>query len=266
MRTIVAAWLVLAAGGTAWAQGNARKPHPSPAPVTGRAARQGASSVPGPSVNPAPPKPAPAPQPPATRPSPPDVGPPALSSPFDAGPFTYAPRYDRPSRPPRPPFNWGSGFFGSSGYGAPFEILPSTPQTESRTAPDEQLSQSGVLELEIEPRTADVYVDGFFVGTADDVVQNGLVLRAGHHWVDVRSPGYDTLTLQVNIVIGQYVRYRRDLRLASGPASSAPSARPATGPQTIYVIPGCYGGNRPPNESALPLGCNIANLKIVTTP
>ena len=267
MRTIVAAWLVLAAVGTAEAQAvKAEKPHPSPAPAAGRAVRQGASGVPGPSVNPAPPKQAPAPQPPPQRPSQPGGRPPALSSPFDAGPFTYAPRYDRPSRRPRPPYNWGYGYFGSTGYGAPYEVLPSAPQADSRPAPDEQLSQSGVLELEVEPRTADVYVDGFFVGTADEVAQNGLVLRAGRHWVDVRAPGYDTLTVQVNIAIGQYARYRRDLRQARAPASNAPTARPATGPQTIYVIPGCYGGNRPPTESALPPGCDIANLRIVTTP
>ena len=36
------------------------------------------------------------------------------------------------------------------------------------------------------------------------------------------------------------------------------------GPDTYYVIPGCYAGNRPPNPERLPKGCDAAKLK--TTP
>jgi hypothetical protein len=36
------------------------------------------------------------------------------------------------------------------------------------------------------------------------------------------------------------------------------------GPDTYYVIPGCYAGNRPPNPQRLPRGCDAKNLK--TTP
>ena len=32
-------------------------------------------------------------------------------------------------------------------------------------------------------------------------------------------------------------------------------------PDTFYVIPGCYAGNRPPNRERLPKGCDIAKLK-----
>jgi len=256
MRTaILAACLVLAGVGVAWAQ-QVERPQVPPRTSGNSTARHGASRTPAPSVSPSPP-------PATTKPSPPR--PPSSEpqrqlkdeSPFAAGPLTYAPRY-RPSQRRWPPYYWGAGF---AGYGAPYEVQPPVPpQTEPRGSTDDQLSQSGVLELEVEPRTADVYVDGFFVGTADDVAQNGLVLRAGRHWVDVRASGYETLTVQITIVAGQYSRYRRDLAFASGSVSNA--VRPAPGPQTIYVIPGCFAGNRPPVEATLPRGCDIANMRV----
>lgn len=46
-------------------------------------------------------------------------------------------------------------------------------------------------------------------------------------------------------------------------SSSAESARALTphGPDTFYVIAGCYAGNRPPNPDRLPKGCDVAKLK-----
>jgi hypothetical protein len=253
MRTVVvAAGLVIAALGTASAQSVEPKP---PTAGSGGGARHGAAGAPRPSVNPAPPKTAPTPPVPPPLPTPPvPAAPGASESPFAAGPFTYAPRY-RPFQRPRSPYYWASGYFGYAPYEGPSQAAPDdTPR-----ASEDQLSGNGGLDLEIEPRTADVYVDGFYVGTADDVASNGLALRAGPHWVDVRAPGYDTLTMQVSIIAGQAVRFRRELALAT---AREPVSRPPEGSQTIYVIPGCYAGNRPPNESALPTGCDIANLRV----
>ena len=47
-----------------------------------------------------------------------------------------------------------------------------------------------------------------------------------------------------------------------------PSSRPVTiasrGPDTFYVIAGCYAGNHPPDAQRLPKGCDAAKLR--TTP
>ena len=56
---------------------------------------------------------------------------------------------------------------------------------------------------------------------------------------------------------------------AGGPLTSAVYERPpvvvaSRGPDTYYVIPGCYAGNRPPSPQRLPKGCDAKNVK--TTP
>jgi len=34
-------------------------------------------------------------------------------------------------------------------------------------------------------------------------------------------------------------------------------------PETMYAIPGCYGGNRPPIAEKLPRGCDIAKVRVI---
>ncbi len=49
---------------------------------------------------------------------------------------------------------------------------------------------------------------------------------------------------------------------ASPAAPPAPAPVAAThGPDTFYVIPGCYAGNRPPQPERLPKGCEVAKLR-----
>ena len=211
------------------------------------------------------PKPASAP-PQAPRPvqaAPPVVTPPpgaprsaARPSPFEAGPFTYAPRYT-PGQRPRFPYHGSWGYYGY-GYGVPYEDVESPRTDESRNHPDNQLSMDGVIFLDVEPRSVDVYVDGFYVGPADDFALNGLTLRAGRHWIDLRAAGYETLTLPVNITAAQAVRYRGALSPAR---TTPPITEPSRVPQTMYVITGCYAGNRPPVASALPPGCDISRVR-----
>jgi len=37
-------------------------------------------------------------------------------------------------------------------------------------------------------------------------------------------------------------------------------------PQTMYVIPGCYGGNVPPIRAKLPPGCEITKVRVLRPP
>jgi hypothetical protein len=245
----IAAIVLLASVSSAWAQPMER-PRPMPAPSSGAAVRHAA------------PKPASAP-PQAPRPvqaAPPVVIPPPVQalprSPFAAGPFTYAPRYT-PGQRPRFPYHGSGGYYGY-GYRVPYEDVESYRTDEPRHQPDNQLSMDGVIFLDVEPRSVDVFVDGFYVGPADDFALNGLILRAGRHWIDLRGAGYETLTLPVNITAAQAVRYRGALSPAR---TTQPITEPSRGPQTMYVITGCYAGNRPPVASALPPGCDISRVR-----
>lgn len=216
--------------------------------------RQGASHTPPAALTPAPPahrEPAPprtsteralAAEPPRRS---------APASPFEAGPFTYAPRY-KPWQRPRPPRYWGSEYYGSIPYGAV------EPPADPRPSAGDDESLIGGLSLEVEPQNADVYVDGFYVGRLEDFAADGMPLRAGRHWIELRADGYQTLTIPVAITAGQLTRYRGGLA-AERPPLVNPA--PPPGSQTMYVIPGCYAGNRPPAESVLPKGCDIGALR-----
>jgi hypothetical protein len=48
------------------------------------------------------------------------------------------------------------------------------------------------------------------------------------------------------------------------PLPEPPRVAVSHGPDTFYVIPGCYAGNRPPDPERLPKGCDKSRLR--TTP
>jgi hypothetical protein len=50
----------------------------------------------------------------------------------------------------------------------------------------------------------------------------------------------------------------------SEPVPEPPRVAASHGPDTFYVIPGCYAGNRPPNPERLPKGCDVSRMR--TTP
>jgi hypothetical protein len=60
---------------------------------------------------------------------------------------------------------------------------------------------TGRLRLKVKPRDAQVFVDGYFAGVVDefDGVFQALRLAPGGHKLEVRMPGFETLTLDVHI-------------------------------------------------------------------
>lgn len=133
--------------------------------------------------------------------------------------------------------------------------------------------QNGRVLLDVEPGdSAQLYVDGYYVGTPDDY-REGLELPAGPHALEVRASGFETASTSVQVPEGRSITYRAALTRRgaasnsvspSGPApaptttDSSPTSTPAQGPTTYYVIPGCYMGNVPPAEASLPPTCDPA--------
>ena len=146
------------------------------------------------------------------------------------------------------------------------------PQPTQAATPGVTVPTTGRLRLDVQPSglVLQYFVDGYFVGSPDDV--NGeLDLEAGPHRIEIRAPGYETLAFDVKIAAGRSITYRAalkpeadaapgTLRVPSDTTAVAPEhATPAT-PTTFYYIPGCYIGNVPPEDVALPATCDLSRL------
>ncbi len=122
----------------------------------------------------------------------------------------------------------------------------------------------GGLVLTSVPDMARVYVDGDYVGLAEEFGLRGraINLDAGAHRVELRAPGYETLMFRVVIEPNDLVRYRGEMQ----PSATKPAAvvttppRPTAVTRSVYVIPNCYAGNKPPTGT-LPKGCSLKNLQ-----
>jgi len=132
---------------------------------------------------------------------------------------------------------------------------------------------TGRIRLEVEPADIlQVFVDGAYVGTPADLGSE-LELQPGSRRIEFRAPGYKTLTIDAQIVSERTIVYRATLdRIAPTrviPPPVAPAAPPApppapSGNRTMYLIPGCYMGNVPPQDLKLPAGCDLKRLTTLT--
>lgn len=152
-----------------------------------------------------------------------------------------------------------SGFGGPvSGFGVPLFADPNVRDARAAQRGEDVLI--GILHVDATPRTAMVFIDGAYVGTVDDLLINGMRLTRGRHWLELEAPGYEKKLIEINITPGQPLRYRADLTPIR---QAALAAIPPRAPETMYAIPGCYGGNRPPVAADLPRGCDIAKLRVL---
>ena len=195
------------------------------------------------------------------------------TDPFVARPGTYAPRFSLPPSAGRSrrgfsrltDKNLGYGAFaGGYGYipdysGPPISYIPSSrpPAVVDTPAAD----VPGFLRLEVQPSTAQVFVDGFYSGTVDEFSRAGIALAPGPHRVEIRAPGREPLTFDVLIAPNETIIYRNDLELIRPAATAAPAS--PTLAKTFYVIPGCYAGDRLPDRAQLPKGCDGSKVRTI---
>jgi hypothetical protein len=177
---------------------------------------------------------------------------PVRRSPFDARGI-----YTRRSRGPQSfgiPLDYG---FGEPGY-APY--ADANTYDSERQAELEAEIAAGALFLDVTPSTALVFVDTAYVGTVQDLQARGVTLSPGRHWLDLEAPDFDKKTIEITIRAGEPLRYRVDLTPTRRAEITVTPPRP---PETMYAIPGCYGGNRPPVAANLPKGCDIAKVHVI---
>ncbi len=146
------------------------------------------------------------------------------------------------------------------------EPMPNvSPASPDRSPTPAKRQRTGRLRLDIEPHgEQQLYVDGYFVGTSRDFDAE-IDLEAGPHTIEIQSPGYETLHVDVNIAPGRSITYRETMKARDAKAApeaavaTSPSVAPST-PMTLYTIPGCYIGNVIPQDGELPAGCDLSRL------
>ncbi len=195
---------------------------------------------------------------------------------FRARPDTYAPPQGdrsalpsgdgRPARAPRRPRGNSAGV----GYaGLPLLGWPGPLAGGLVTLAAPPLPAEGLLRLRVTPRSAEVYVDGAYAGTVDDFGgTSDRPLPAGTHRIELQARGFVPVTVDVRVPDDGTVVYRRELEpVSERPGVAATGAvdpiAPPPPPKTLYVVPGCYAGDTPPQPGQLPARCNLADLRVI---
>jgi len=108
----------------------------------------------------------------------------------------------------------------------------------------------GRLILDIAPATAQIFVDGYYVGVPEDFSAGGGggLFEAGPHHIDVSADQHEPVAVELMISGTHPVTYRASLKALPPPA--------AVPPTTFYLIPGCYMGNIPPKDAHLRPTCD----------
>jgi hypothetical protein len=98
-------------------------------------------------------------------------------------------------------------------YTYPYPNTSPYPTTIYPTPPT-AFGAAGGLSFEITPAEAGVYVDGQYVGMVSQFTPNlpPLALAPGRHHVVIQWPGFEIVEFDVDILPGQVIPYRGDLR------------------------------------------------------
>ena len=110
------------------------------------------------------------------------------------------------------PYWWGG--YPSYGYGYPYGYGSTYGYGYGYGYPSYQSGYGeGGIRLKVKPRDAQVFVDGYFAGVVDsfDGAFQKLTLPGGAHHIELRAPGYETLTVDVRIYSDETITYRGEL-------------------------------------------------------
>jgi hypothetical protein len=110
------------------------------------------------------------------------------------------------------PLWWGPGYYGYGGYGYPGYGAYGGAYG-AYGGDSESYYGVGQLRLKVKPRDAEVYVDGYYSGVVDDYdgTFQRLTLDSGPHRVEIRKPGFNTLSFDVRIPPDETVTYKGEL-------------------------------------------------------
>lgn len=163
-----------------------------------------------------------------------------VSRPIVVRTHVYRPVY-YPSRYYSPLF-WGVGYGWGYGWYDPFwyQRYPYPPPRYRNYGYDEASAR-----IEVTPSDAQVYVDGYYVGTVDDFdgVFQRLHVRAGEHTLEIYKDGYRTIRERVDFKRGETYRVKFAMEPLAG--GEAPPARPVPDPNAPARDEGPRGDRMP---------------------
>jgi hypothetical protein len=121
-------------------------------------------------------------------------------------PYSYAYGY--------PAYGYGyPGYYYPPAYSYGYGYGPSYPAYGGYVgvSPDDV---DGGVRIQVSRQDAEVYADGYYVGTVDDFdgTFQRLKLEPGAHHIEIREPGYETLAFDVRVEPGQTITYRAEMR------------------------------------------------------
>ena len=101
---------------------------------------------------------------------------------------------------PAPYYYYDPFWYGYGWYGPPAYVVPHAAY--------------GTIKTEVEPKKAEVYVNGGYVGTADKFrgVFHGLDLRPGNYELEIRAPHYAPLRMKIYVAANKTLKIKEQLR------------------------------------------------------
>jgi PEGA domain len=149
---------------------------------------------------------------------------------------------------------WGGWGWGWYGWGGPWYYGPG--RVVVYTGPGGYRSgRFAVVDTGVSPDEAEVYLDGKYIGTADDFdgFPDFLYLKPGKYHLEFRLAGYETLEKDVEVSAGQ--RIKVDKKLKRGPGTDKLAPFPAKKPMPYGrvfgkdAVPVTAESERPPAEA-----------------
>jgi len=128
---------------------------------------------------------------------------------------------------------WSGWWWGGPWWGWGWGWWP-TVSVVAETGREAPQGAWGIVKTDIEPEEAEVWLDGTYVGTADDFdgIPDFLYLRPGAYKLEFRLANYEPLAVDVSIAQGEYLSFGKKLKLEAG--RSALDAFPPASKGTPY--------------------------------
>ena len=120
------------------------------------------------------------------------------------------PQQDYPQQPPPQSYPQQQPYPQQQSY--PSGEQPQAQQNNSMVA--QPGTAAGGISFDISPATAAVVIDGTYVGRVSDLgpTTQPMGLKPGRHHIEIRAPGYETVTFDADIVAGQVLPYKGQMQ------------------------------------------------------